>query len=755
MGIFSELKRRNVIKVAISYLVLAWVVIQVTAIAVPALHLPHWVNTLVFFFGAIGFPFALFFTWTFELTPEGIKRSREVEASESITHLTGRKLDFVIIGLLIIAVVVLLIERQWKSGITDQPSKNIVADIPTTIQQTSSDETSENIPASIAVLPFVNMSSDPEQEYFSDGITDEILNYLVKVTDLRVVARTSSFAFKGKNIDLRDIGAQLGVEYLLEGSIRKYDNDIRITAQLISVKDGMHLWSETYAHTLDDVFLVQSEIAQEIARELRINLDANGNDAIQVVSPDAHNFYLLGLERLKKGEYQPYIEAREYFVKALEVEPNYIDAQIGLANSLIELFRYGNIEEVEFLPRFKAAIDKLSTMVEPDHPSLLVFKAYFYVVKKEFELSSQLIDQAYQIAPNNPDVVAAYIIATGFKLTDKQKLDFTLQQLQSDPLNLKLHMALASQYQWVFYEYEKAYKVTDDMERIDPEYSGLYLLRTRIAISRGNMVKALQMALLTFEKDRDDPEGAAQIALLYAQLGFYDQAEYYIKVADSLKKDTSLAIGSRIYLLWAQNKNQEAFELSKEFIFSERTGRFWSDGVPKSVYINTLFEEQKYDELTSYIYKNSDKIIDNRLKIIASRDMSWRDVTLAVQLAHLLKAKGDESYLLLVEDINQFFEQWNMLVTEEDIVDNTWFRMNMVDLSEDFNSLYDDLLASHKRESMLRYFALGKGFISPHYLSKQPKYIEFEALLNQEMERQRNIIIDQHPELIDIPMNNL
>ncbi|MEE8370870.1 MAG: hypothetical protein V3R73_01900, partial [Sphingomonadales bacterium] len=213
-GFFAELKRRNVVRVGIAYLVMGWIILQVIDVVTEPLNLPDWTATLVIVLLGVGLPLALFLAWAFELTPEGVRKAREVDTDASITPSTGRKLDRLIIAALVVALGYFIWERQ--SAPDGAPAPAVTAKVTT-----------------IAVLPFVNMSSDPEQEYFSDGITEELLNTLVKVPGLLVAARTSAFSYKGKNRDVREIGKELGVEIIVEGSVRRAGDDLRITAQLI------------------------------------------------------------------------------------------------------------------------------------------------------------------------------------------------------------------------------------------------------------------------------------------------------------------------------------------------------------------------------------------------------------------------------------------------------------------------------------------------------------------------------------------
>ena len=226
MSLFNELKRRNVFRVGIAYGITAWLLAQVADLMLDNFGAPDWVIKVVLLLLLIGFPLALLFAWAFELSPEGLKKENEVDRSQSITNQTGKKLDRAIIGVLIVAVALLVLDR-FQTGAEQELT---VADNPAAVSSQQEPDSEEK---SIAVLPFVNMSSDPEQEFFSDGISEEILNALARVKELKVAGRTSSFAFKGQNQDLRQIGEALGVNHILEGSVRKAGDQVRITAQLI------------------------------------------------------------------------------------------------------------------------------------------------------------------------------------------------------------------------------------------------------------------------------------------------------------------------------------------------------------------------------------------------------------------------------------------------------------------------------------------------------------------------------------------
>jgi TolB-like protein len=348
--LFEELKRRNVFRVAIAYVIVGWVVMQVAEFLSPLLRLPDWTVSMALYIGILGFPFAMLFTWAFELTPQGLKRSTDVHPDESISHETGSKLNLLVIGLMALVIAVLMADR-FLSSQTVPPSAQAPIAVsletpPPDAVGPQSEASNPGLARSIAVLPFVNMSNDPEQEYFSDGISEELLNALAKISELRVAARTSSFAFKGKNQDITNIGDQLKVETVLEGSVRKSGERLRITAQLINVEDGFHLWSETYDRKVTDIFVIQDEISAAIIKALRVHLA--GGEAVaenNATNVEAYNFYLMARHNLRRRTEQSLTLAVKQYQQAIDIDPAYAAAWAGkaLATDLLSDRNYGDV----------------------------------------------------------------------------------------------------------------------------------------------------------------------------------------------------------------------------------------------------------------------------------------------------------------------------------------------------------------------------------------------------------------------------
>jgi TolB-like protein/tetratricopeptide (TPR) repeat protein len=319
MRLVSELRRRNVPRMAVLYVVAAWLILQVAEVLIDLAKLPDSIGTTALWLLGIGFPIALIFSWFYEITPEGISLENDVDPEASITHVTGRRLDFIVISLLCAAVILFAYDKWWMQG----PPRN-----------------------SIAVLPFVNMSDDASNEYFSDGISEELLNLLANIPELRVIARTSSFAFKGKNEDLRVIGRTLGVKTVLEGSVRKSGDRVRITAQLIDVSDGAHIWSETFDRTMTDIFEIQDDVASAIVDALQIHVGGNLTRGRPTESTEAYDYYLRGRDYLRRPAEEPTLaSAVELFDRAIGLDPRFAQAHAGLCDAQLGTYRFARRAE--------------------------------------------------------------------------------------------------------------------------------------------------------------------------------------------------------------------------------------------------------------------------------------------------------------------------------------------------------------------------------------------------------------------------
>ncbi len=375
---FGELKRRNVYKVAIAYAVVAWLLMQIATQVFPFLEIPNWAIRLVIMLVVIGFPIALVIAWAFELTPEGLKRT---EFADELPTKSGRSRAWfyvvVIAGAMSVSLFFLgrYTATSKQTGLTEVPAK------------------------SIAVLPFVDMSQARDQEYFCDGISEEILDALAKVEGLRVVARTSSFSFKGKNADVSEIAQKLNVQNVLEGSLRREGNRIRITAQLINARNGFHIWSETFERELQGVFAVQDEITRSIVDALKIKLAA-----VPAARPEhdtaAYDLYLQGLYLSNKSDEENLRKSLSLFQQALDKDPNFARAWTGIAKAW-EWLADAYVRPLEAYPKAKEAASKALALDDKDAEAHCYLGETKRVLDRSFSGEEAELKRALEIDPNS------------------------------------------------------------------------------------------------------------------------------------------------------------------------------------------------------------------------------------------------------------------------------------------------------------------------------------------------------------------
>lgn len=416
MKLLAELQRRNVIRMAALYLVTAWLLVQVAATLLPVFGAPAWVMKTLVGFLALAFVPALVFSWVYELTPQGLKRDDEVPLEQSIAPQTGRRMDRLIVAGLVAVIAMLAVERLWFA----QRARDAAPDAPSA---TAGDPASEPLrkpavdPESrarrIAVLPFVNLSTDPEQEYFSDGMTEEILNSLARIEAFTVTSRTSSFHFKGKDQPLPQIAKALGVDYVLEGSVRKAGAQVRITAQLIRVAGDAHLWSDSWTRDLADVFVVQEDIARQVARELQARLTPDDEARLARVGtrdPAAYQDFLRARHLWTQRSVESLNAAVEAFQAALARDPGFADAWAGLAQTWALLPEYTGITadnqgwvDATYAQALDAAGRALA--LDPASSRALAARAYVRVVH-EFDWVPAEADYRAALAADSRDVGA-------------------------------------------------------------------------------------------------------------------------------------------------------------------------------------------------------------------------------------------------------------------------------------------------------------------------------------------------------------
>ena len=446
MSLFKELKRRNVFRVAIAYLAGAWLLIEVSGTLFPAFGIPDWGVRFVVIVSALGFLPALIVSWAYEMTPEGIKREKDVVRDTSIIHVTAKRLDGITISLIVAALAFILADRFWLS-----PRHEEQLEAPTTvvndIVQAQEPESTEPQypPNSIAVLPFVNMSDDAGNEYFSDGVSEELLNLLAKIPELRVISRSSAFSFKGKDFDIPMVAAQLNVAHVLEGSVRKAGNQVRITVQLIETHSDTHLWSETYDRTLDDIFAIQDEIAAKVVARLKVTLMGD-TPKVEETAPEAYALYLQARHLGRRGTSGAWEQSTALYQRALAIDPNYATAWSGLAGIYLNQTGWGlrSFDEGYTLTRETA---NQALAIDPDYApahAILSSVAFFYDI--DLEAAARHLDHALALESTNPEILSrgADLVAKLGLLDDA--ISISEYVVNSDPANPAYHEPLGRYY---------------------------------------------------------------------------------------------------------------------------------------------------------------------------------------------------------------------------------------------------------------------------------------------------------------------
>ena len=437
MSLFDELKRRNVLRVGTAYVVTSWLLIQVAETIFPLFGLDDTLARILVIVLGIGIIPALTFAWAFELTPEGLKKEKDVDRSRSTTLQTSKKLDLMIMVMLALALAYFALDKFVLS----KPREALIAE--TARQEGRSEALIESYgDKSIAVLPFADLSPQGDQEYFSDGIAEELLNLLAKIPELRVISRSSAFSFRGKDMDIPTIASQLQVAHVLEGSVRKAGTRVRITAQLIDARSDTHLWSQTFDRTLDDIFAIQDEIAAEVVEQLKVTLLGNAPRARQT-DPEAFALFLQARYFLDQFTAESLEKSAELYQRALALDPEYPPALKGLAEVTTNLAAMGHRpfeESIEFarvLVHKSVAIDPLYADA---YAGLGSFSQYF---DNDLKSAARHFEKAVELGPSQATIVGdAGIFALHLGRTN-QAISLLEHQVALDPVSPTAHYQLA------------------------------------------------------------------------------------------------------------------------------------------------------------------------------------------------------------------------------------------------------------------------------------------------------------------------
>ncbi len=495
-NLWSELKRRRVVRVVVLYAISGWIVIEVASTVLPNLNLPQWTVTLVTALVVLGFIIAIMLAWAFDIGPGGLHRTPDVQA-------------------------------QVAPAVAEPtPAAEAIISQQAALTPVQSDDRK-----SIAVLPFVNMSGDAENEYFSDGISEEILNLLVKLPDLRVASRTSSFIFKGKEVTIPTVAKELGVSTVLEGSVRKVGDRVRITAQLIDVATDSHLWSETYDREMKDVFAIQDDIAQSITGALEMTLSPKERRAIQFVAtadPRAYDFYLRGRSYMYTMTRRDYEYAIRMFRQAIDLDAKYALAYAGIADAYSHLYRYAdatreNTEQARLNSDKAIALDPDCSEARASHGLALFINENYSEAEQEFTKAIEL----------NPNLFEAYYysgLAYSSQGEFEKAANMYTKAMKVNPADYQPPIFLAQAYASLGRKHEEMKARLSSLDLIqrhlemNPHDTRALYVGANQLCNVGELDKGLELAERALGQDEKEPVVLYNVACFYAMKGDLDRS---------------------------------------------------------------------------------------------------------------------------------------------------------------------------------------------------------------------------------------
>jgi TolB-like protein/Tfp pilus assembly protein PilF len=515
MPLVAELKRRNVFRVAAAYLVVGWLLTEVLTTILPTLGAPEWAARAVILIFAFGFIPAVVFSWFYELTPEGIKRDEDVVRDDAIVRGAARKLDYVTVAGVVILIVFIGLFSAQQTGDDSVPAEAEVSD------------------ASVAVLPFENMSNDKDNEYFSDGLTETLLHMLAQVPELKVAARTSSFSFKGQNLNIREIATALGVAHVLEGSVQRQGDRVRITAQLIRASDGFHVWSESYDRTLDDIFGIQDEIAIRVGNALTESLLDSGERQVAGVNtadPDAYDLYLQARKASATFSFAGLQAAEDLLKGALLIDPDFLDAKTELASTYNRQFETGLMDPQTAFTQILAITGQVLEQ-RPDDKIALATQMYVNALAARMagDISGleNIVPQLEEIVAAMPDEIHPLILLTRTYegLQQREKVVTVLEEaIQRDPYNAQILYELGTAYIHADRP-DDAREVLLKSVEFEPDQPNAYSYLGAISLQQGDGVGYARYQLKALELDPKDHEIHGMLAAFLYQLKLAEQGD--------------------------------------------------------------------------------------------------------------------------------------------------------------------------------------------------------------------------------------
>jgi TolB-like protein/cytochrome c-type biogenesis protein CcmH/NrfG len=620
---FQELKRRNVIRVAAVYFAVAWLIVEIASVVLPTFHAPEWVMQVFTFLMALGFPVALVFAWAFEITPEGIKKEKDVDRSQSITPVTGRVLDFTIIAILAAIVVVFAVDKFFLSG-----------ESPPTTADSSLDR------RSIAVLPFANSSSEQDNaKFFADGIHDDLLTLLANLGSMKVISRTSVMEYRDTTKNMKTIGEELGVATILEGGVQRAGNQIRINVQLIDAATDEHIWAKTYDRTLtaETIFAIQSEMAASITEQLQAVLSPEDQELLAkrpTQSLEAYNAYLMAGQFFARSGFDALFQAESYYRQAIELDPDYAAAYTGLVRTYNQLSDTGAITVAELKEKAGPVAERAIALDDRSGAAWSAF-ASFKFFTTDGEGVEEMFRKALALSPNNSTILKDY--AEYLRKVERyaEATPYIEKGLEIDPLATD-HLFELGRVYFFTARFDEALAAFAKIRVLSPTNPQGYYGASGVHGTLGDYANALILQEQAVRLDPDDPETMSFIAWNYMELGDEQLALEWLKRAMATGTGQALPMAVQAFFKVHAGEFEKAEQIARTALENKVDNRWGAHTIFLRILRDAALRSGNHSEALGWYRRLMPLLFAER------PDLTQFDVQDAVNLALLLQESGDQ-----------------------------------------------------------------------------------------------------------------
>lgn len=670
MSFFNELKRRNVVKVGVAYIVVAWLIIQVVDVVINNIGAPGWVFQVILLLLAIGLPLILLFAWAFEMTPEGLKREKQVSPSQSITTQTGRKLNFMIIGILLMGLGYFAIDKFVLSG----GGANDPADTSVSAVEDPADSDADELERSIAVLPLANRSAREEDKYFADGMHDDLLTQLAKIASLKVISRTSVMRYRDTELSIPEIAGQLGVTAILEGGVQRSGDQIRVNMQLIDAQTDEHLWAETYDRemTAENLFAIQSSITRQITDALKANLTTE--EVARITENPTNNLeafqeYMKGQQLLALRTVPALEQGKGHFERAIELDPQFAVAITGLANAYHLLYEYAGWTEAESLDPAMVLLDQ-ALELSPDLGEAYMVRGEIYRHEDDLDAAVRDFERAIELIPGNATVYHWFSFIRAAQDRNDEAYALLQQAHKLDPMSPVIHLNYAVQ-PFMAGRDEETLAELERLRMLHPGFPTVYSFLAWVHWAHGDPVETLRASQKFFELDPQNT-GARSHCYIYINLNAEESALDCITNSQSLDSMEKAFIRILLHLVNGNRDMARAVFDSSEDLEGDADYRTYAALLVGDIELARAGAEQKYpdwvsgpvpDALSDYAI---DEAVDVALVLQQSGDneRATELLNLALEnISHFQRNRGTTAYGFLDVRIFAMLGQREMALT--------------------------------------------------------------------------------------------